>query len=62
MAGTTDLRSAATKTEPDDEDDDDAIELPTMIEPKAQRSPWAWAAPPQWNRDEDDEGHSSDDA
>lgn len=31
------------------------IELPTMIEPKAQRSPWAWAAPPEWNRDEDDE-------
>jgi hypothetical protein len=31
------------------------IELPTMIEPRAQRSPWAWAAPPEWNRDEDDE-------
>ena len=44
----------------DDEDEDDAIELPTMIEPKAQRSPWAWAAPPAWNRDEDDEGRSSD--
>ena len=45
---------------PDDEseDDDDSIELPTMIEPKAQRSPWAWAAPPQWNRDEDDEPNS----
>jgi hypothetical protein len=25
------------------------------IEPKAQKSPWAWAAPPEWNRDEDDE-------
>jgi hypothetical protein len=33
----------------------EGIELPTMIEPKAQRSPWAWAAPPAWNRDEDDE-------
>lgn len=31
------------------------IELPTAIEPKAQKSPWAWAAPPEWNRDEDDE-------
>jgi hypothetical protein len=41
--------------ENEDDDDDDSIELPTMIEPKAQRSPWAWAAPPQWNRDEDDE-------
>jgi hypothetical protein len=36
-------------------DEDEAIELPTMIEPKAQRSPWAWAAPPDWNRDEDDD-------
>jgi hypothetical protein len=32
-----------------------AIELPTSIEPKAQKSPWAWAAPPEWTRDEDDE-------
>jgi len=31
------------------------IELPTSLEPKAQRSPWAWAAPPEWNRDEEDE-------
>jgi hypothetical protein len=31
------------------------IELPTSLEPKAQRSPWAWAAPPEWTRDEDDE-------
>ena len=31
-----------------------AIELPTSLEPKAQRSPWAWAAPPEWNREEDD--------
>jgi hypothetical protein len=53
-------RSASGDTEETDEkDDDDAIELPTMIEPKAQRSPWAWAAPPDWNRDEDDEGRSS---
>jgi hypothetical protein len=36
-------------------DREGAIELPTMVEPKAQRSPWAWAAPPEWNRDEDDE-------
>jgi hypothetical protein len=32
-----------------------AIALPTSVGPKAQRSPWAWAAPPEWNRDEDDE-------
>jgi hypothetical protein len=31
-----------------------AIELPTSVEPKAQKSPWAWAAPPEWTRDEDD--------
>jgi hypothetical protein len=37
----------------------DAIELPTSIEPKAQRSPWAWAAPPEWTRDEDDQPPSS---
>ncbi len=40
--------TTSTKTETD-------IELPTMIEPRAQRSPWAWAAPPEWNRDEDDD-------
>lgn len=39
----------------DGADEDGSIELPTMVEPKAQRSPWAWAAPPAWNRDEDDE-------
>lgn len=39
----------------DDEEDEDSLELPTMVGPKAQRSPWAWAAPPEWNRDEDDE-------
>jgi hypothetical protein len=32
-----------------------AIVLPTSVEPRAQRSPWAWAAPPEWTRDEDDE-------
>jgi hypothetical protein len=37
------------------DDGGDGIVLPTMIEPKAQRSPWAWAAPPEWSRDEDDE-------
>lgn len=47
---------------PQDESSDseaEAIELPTSIEPKAQRSPWAWAAPPEWTRDEDDEPPSS---
>jgi len=49
-------RSAASRpSEKDDEENDDNVELPTMIEPKAQRSPWAWAAPPEWNRDEDDD-------
>jgi len=43
--------------EPTEGDDEESgtIELPTAIEPRAQRSPWAWAAPPEWNRDEDDE-------
>lgn len=40
---------------PADTAHDEGIELPTMLEPRAQRSPWAWAAPPAWNRDEDDE-------
>ena len=49
-------RSAAPdQADKDDEDDDDSLELPTMLGPKAQRSPWAWAAPPEWNRDEDDD-------
>jgi hypothetical protein len=39
-------------------DADGAIVLPTSVEPRAQRSPWAWAAPPEWNRDEDDEAAS----
>ena len=51
-------RSAARGTDDEDDEDDEPIELPTMIEPKAQRSPWAWAAPPEWNRDEDDGGAS----
>jgi hypothetical protein len=38
-----------------DDEESGTIELPTAIEPRAQRSPWAWAAPPEWNRDEDDE-------
>jgi hypothetical protein len=54
-------RSAARSTaeDEDEEEEETAIELPTMIEPKAQRSPWAWAAPPEWNRDEDDDATSS---
>ncbi len=49
-------RSGETAAEVDEAGGADAaIELPTMIGPKAQRSPWAWAAPPEWNRDEDDE-------
>jgi hypothetical protein len=32
-----------------------SLELPTSVEPRAQKSPWAWAAPPEWNREEDDE-------
>jgi hypothetical protein len=31
------------------------VDLPTSVEPRAQKSPWAWAAPPEWNREEDDE-------
>ncbi|MFV2064392.1 MAG: hypothetical protein ACC726_12920, partial [Chloroflexota bacterium] len=34
---------------------EDPIELPTSLEPKAQRSPWAWAAPPEWNRDDEED-------
>lgn len=37
-----------------DEEEPGGIVLPTSVEPKAQRSPWAWASPPEWNRDEDD--------
>ncbi len=46
------------QAEKDDDDDEDSLELPTMIGPKAQRSPWAWAAPPAWNRDEDDDANA----
>jgi hypothetical protein len=44
---------------PRETDADGAIVLPTSVEPRATRSPWAWAAPPEWNRDEDDEGAGS---
>jgi hypothetical protein len=48
-------RKTALVVPPDDEPEEAVgIELPTMIEPKAQRSPWAWAAPPAWNVEEDD--------
>ena len=49
------LGRSATGADVDRPTDSGDIELPTMIEPKAQRSPWAWAAPPEWNRDEEDE-------
>lgn len=59
MAGATMPTDRLAGTEPgtdaDDADEGDGIELPTAVEPRAQRSPWAWAAPPEWNRDEDDE-------
>jgi hypothetical protein len=48
-------RAAASSGKGETDRADDAIELPTMVEPRAQRSPWSWAAPPAWNRDEDDE-------
>jgi hypothetical protein len=51
-------RAARSTTAEDSEpvaEEPKGIELPTSLEPKAQRSPWAWAAPPEWTRDEDDE-------
>ena len=48
-------RSAADEADDDTAGEDGSVELPTMVEPMAQRSPWAWAAPPEWNRDEDDQ-------
>jgi hypothetical protein len=33
---------------------EDVDDLPTSVEPRAQRSPWAWASPPEWHRDDDD--------
>jgi hypothetical protein len=33
--------------------DPDPLELPTSVEPRAQKSPWAWARPPEWNREEE---------
>ncbi len=50
-----DTRKPGAASTDSDEEVSGAIELPTAVEPKAQRSPWAWAAPPEWNRDEDDE-------
>jgi hypothetical protein len=47
--------ASSTSSATSEDDEEEGIELPTMVEPKAQRSPWAWAAPPEWNRDEDDE-------
>jgi hypothetical protein len=51
---------SAPDPEAEEEGDEEpvSIELPTAVEPSAQRSPWAWAAPPEWNRDEDDTGTS----
>jgi hypothetical protein len=51
----TDRRQARTSAGAEQKTGSDAIELPTMVEPRAQRSPWAWAAPPEWTHDEDDE-------
>jgi hypothetical protein len=40
----------------------DPSELPTSVEPRAQKSPWAWARPPEWNReDETLDGDRGDD-
>jgi hypothetical protein len=47
--------ASSTSSATSEDDEEEGIELPTMVEPKAQRSPWAWASPPEWNRDEDDE-------
>jgi hypothetical protein len=47
--------ASSTSSATSEDDEEEGIELPTMVGPKAQRSPWAWAAPPEWNRDEDDE-------
>jgi hypothetical protein len=33
----------------------DGIDLPTSDEPRARRSPWAWASPPEWSRDDFDD-------
>lgn len=38
---------------------DGTIELPTSVEPRPQRSPWAWASPPEWNRDDEDDESTS---
>jgi hypothetical protein len=53
-------RGGATRAEPYDLFDTGAdihqgIDLPTTDEPRARRSPWAWASPPEWSRDDLDE-------
>lgn len=58
LAGVETSQSVAAASD-DDEGTSGSIELPASYEPKAQRSPWAWAAPPEWNRDEDDERAAS---
>jgi hypothetical protein len=42
------------------ESDGGGIELPTSLEPKSQRSPWAWAAGPDWTKEEEDMSEPSD--
>jgi hypothetical protein len=37
------------------------VELPTSVEPRAQRSPWAWARPPEWNREDEAFGDDRED-
>lgn len=54
LARSEDAEIAAEAPHQAPQDEPAAIELPTSLEPKAQRSPWAWAAPPEWNREEDD--------
>jgi hypothetical protein len=36
-----------------------SIDLPTAEEPSVRRSPWAWASPPEWNRDDLEEEEPS---
>ena len=47
-------KPARTATSIGIESEGGGIELPTSLEPKSQRSPWAWAAPPDWTREEDE--------
>jgi hypothetical protein len=39
----------------------DPVELPTSVEPRAQKSPWAWARPPEWNREDETLGDDRED-